>query len=77
MNGTLYDGLYQFDRNGVPRLDLAAAPPTISADRKVWTFHLRKGVHFSNGMELTADDAGQVQWLQRADNHFENYWLKS
>jgi ABC-type transport system substrate-binding protein len=56
MNGTLYDGLYQFDRNGRPQLDLAAQAPTISADRRVWTFHLRKGVRFSNGMELTADD---------------------
>ena len=56
LNGTLFDGLYQFDRNGVPQLDLAAGPPTVSADRKVWTFHLRKGVQFSNGMPLTADD---------------------
>ena len=56
MNGTLYDGLYQFDRYGVPRLDLAATLPTISNDRKVWTFHMRKGVLFSNGSELTADD---------------------
>ena len=56
MNGTLYNGLYQFDRNGAPQLDLAAAPPTISSDRKTWTFHLRKGVLFSNDMEVTADD---------------------
>lgn len=56
LNGTLYNGLYQFDRNGVPRLDLAAAPPTVSADRKTWTFHLRKGVRFSNGMPMTASD---------------------
>src|SRR5437660_338785 len=56
MNGTLYDGLYQFDRNGIPQFDLAAAKPAISSDRRVWTFHLRKGVRFSNGMELTADD---------------------
>ncbi len=56
LNGTLYNGLYQFDRNGVPQLDLAAAPPTISADRKVWTFHLRKGVRFSNGLPMTAAD---------------------
>jgi ABC-type transport system substrate-binding protein len=33
MNGTLYDGLYQFDRNGVPQLDLAAAPPATAARR--------------------------------------------
>ena len=56
MNGTLFDGLYQFDRNGRPQLDLAAGPPVVSADRKVWTFRLRKGVRFSNGAELTAND---------------------
>ena len=55
MNGTMYNGLYQFDRNGVPRLDLATAA-VVSADRKVWTFHLRKGVRFSNGLPMTADD---------------------
>ena len=27
MMGTLYNGLYQFDRNGRPQLDLAAGPP--------------------------------------------------
>jgi ABC-type transport system substrate-binding protein len=56
LNGTLYDGLYQFDRNGKPQLDLAAKPPVISPDRKTWTFTLRKGVLFSNGMEMTASD---------------------
>src|SRR5579885_3187551 len=56
LNGTLYNGLYQFDRHGQPRLDLAAAPPAISADHKTWTFTLRKGVRFSNGMEVTAND---------------------
>ena len=84
MNGTLYDGLYQFDRNGAPRLDLAAAPPTISADGKTWTFRLRRGVHFSNGMELTADDVKYsitrtldphlkpaASWGQTADTIFQ------
>ena len=56
MNGTLYNGLYQFDCNGVPQLDLAASAPVVSADRKVWTFHLRKGVRFSNGLPMTAED---------------------
>src|SRR5579864_1161420 len=53
-NGTIFDGLYQFDRNGIPQLDLADGPPTISADHKTWTFKIRKGVLFSNGMPLTA-----------------------
>jgi ABC-type transport system substrate-binding protein len=56
MNGTLYNALYRLDRNGVPQLDLAAAPPTIGGGGTVWTFHLRKGVLFSNGMEVTAGD---------------------
>jgi ABC-type transport system substrate-binding protein len=56
MNGTLFNGLYYYDRNGVPQLDLAAQPPVVSADLKTWTFTLRKGVRFSNGMEVTADD---------------------
>src|SRR5205823_4306318 len=37
MNGTLFNGLYRLDRYGQPQLDLAAAPPTINADRTVWT----------------------------------------
>lgn len=56
INGTLFNGLYQLDRNGVPQLDLAAAPPAISADHLVWTFKLRHGVLFHNGMEMTAYD---------------------
>lgn len=56
LNGTLYNGLYQFDRNGQPQLDLAAAPPMVSADHKTWTFKLRHGVLFSNGMPFTASD---------------------
>ncbi len=56
INGELFNGLYQFDRAGQPQLDLAASAPTISADRTIWTFHLRKGVLFTNGMELTAND---------------------
>jgi ABC-type transport system substrate-binding protein len=56
MMGTLYNGLYILDRNGQPQLDLAAATPAVSPDHKVWTFHIRKGVRFSNGLPLTAND---------------------
>lgn len=83
MNGTLFNGLYQVDGRGHPQLDLAAAPPVVSPDRKVWTFHLRKGVLFHNGTEATADDLKfsimrtlsphtkpSVSWGQTADNIF-------
>lgn len=56
INGGMFNGLYRFDRTGQPQLDLAAAPPTVSANRKSWTFTLRRGVRFSNGAEVTADD---------------------
>ncbi len=56
INGTLYNGLYTFDRNGRPQLGLAAKPPVISADKKTWTFTIRSDARFSNGMPVTADD---------------------
>src|SRR2546428_1897159 len=32
INGTLFNGLYRLDRHALPQLDLAAAPPAVSAD---------------------------------------------
>jgi peptide/nickel transport system substrate-binding protein len=36
--------------------DVAAAPPEVSADGKIWTYRLRHGVKFHDGVELTAAD---------------------
>jgi peptide/nickel transport system substrate-binding protein/oligopeptide transport system substrate-binding protein len=84
VNGVLFNGLYQFDRNSVPQLDLAAGPPKVSADQKIWTFTLKKGVQFSNGTEVTADDLAfsitrvldphlkpAVSWGQSTDEIFQ------
>lgn len=51
----LYDTLYALNRKGelVPHL---ATGHTISPDGLVYTFTLRKGVKFHNGVEMTADD---------------------
>ena len=38
------------------RPEIAAAPPTVSADRKTYTFRIRKGLRFSDGRELVPDD---------------------
>src|SRR5205807_4792926 len=56
MNGTIFNGLYLFDRNGKPQLNMAAAPPVVSADRLTWTFKINPSVRFSNGMPVTASD---------------------
>ena len=56
INGTVFNGLYLFDRNDKPQLNLVAALPVISAGRTVWTFTIRKDARFSNGMPVTAED---------------------
>jgi ABC-type oligopeptide transport system substrate-binding subunit len=40
--------------------DVAAAPPTVSADRMTWTFRLRSGFRFSNGEPVRADAFAQA-----------------
>lgn len=42
----------------------------ISPDNKVYTYHLRKGVKFHNGAEMTADDvvASMNRWIDNAEN---------
>ncbi|HEX8229135.1 MAG TPA: ABC transporter substrate-binding protein, partial [Chloroflexia bacterium] len=52
----LFSGLVTFDNlmNVVP--DIAASMPSVSADGRVYTFALRKGVKFTDGQEVTASD---------------------
>jgi peptide/nickel transport system substrate-binding protein/oligopeptide transport system substrate-binding protein len=52
----LFGGLVTFDAdlNVVP--DIAASMPAVSADGRVYTFALRKGVKFTDGQEVTAND---------------------
>jgi oligopeptide transport system substrate-binding protein len=60
----LFDGLVRYDDslNIVP--DLAASPPTITADQLTYTFKLRPEATFSNGDRVTARDV--VYSLNRA-----------
>ncbi|SEK61278.1 ABC transporter substrate-binding protein [Nonomuraea pusilla] len=57
----LYDGLVSFRKTGGERSydivpDLAQELPQVSADGTTYTFTLRKGVAFSTGAPVTADD---------------------
>ncbi|MBC8079998.1 MAG: peptide ABC transporter substrate-binding protein, partial [Gorillibacterium sp.] len=56
MLGALNEGLYRLDKDGVPQPALAEALPTISADGLTYTIKLRKGLTFSDGSPLTADN---------------------
>jgi oligopeptide transport system substrate-binding protein len=52
----VFDGLLDYDSGTTLMPRIAEAMPTVSDDGTVYTFKLRKGVKFSNGRELTADD---------------------
>ena len=55
--GPIYDNLIRRDpRDGQSILPDLAYKWEISADRRTYSFHLRKGVKFHDGAELTADD---------------------
>lgn len=46
-----------------PAPDLAAAPPSVSADGMTWTFHMRRGIHYAPPLgdtEVTAADVARA-----------------
>jgi peptide/nickel transport system substrate-binding protein len=52
----MFDPLVFFDNNANGVHMLAESEPTVSADQKTWTFTLRKGMKWSDGKPITADD---------------------
>lgn len=66
---SMFEGLLTTDA-GPNMLPMLADKWTISADRKVYTFMLRRGVRFSNGKELSAEDvvASLHRWIQLGGN---------
>jgi peptide/nickel transport system substrate-binding protein len=53
---TVFENLVEYDVDGVLRPQLAKALPTVSPDKKVYTFELRDDVTFHNGKKMTAED---------------------
>lgn len=51
----IFDGMLGNDKSGKPTINLAEKWD-ISEDEKTYTFHLKKGVKFTNGDELTSKD---------------------
>jgi peptide/nickel transport system substrate-binding protein len=52
----IYEGLFDWDQDDFTTLIPRLATGYETDDAKVWTIHLRKGVKFHNGREMTADD---------------------
>ena len=60
----IYDGLLQWGEKGYEKPVPALATSYETKDNKVWVFHLRKGVKFHNGREMTAEDVKtNFDWL--------------
>ncbi len=54
--GMIYDRLLSWGPDGYQSLSPALATSYETEDNKVWIIHLRKGVMFHNGREMTAED---------------------
>jgi ABC-type oligopeptide transport system substrate-binding subunit len=66
IDANLFDGVVRADNpGGVVQPDLASDLPDVSGDGRTYTFHLRAGVHFSNGDPLTAGDLA-YSWSRSA-----------
>lgn len=64
-NRVMYEGLFELDENYNPSPQLAESYE-VDEDYKKWVFHLRQGVLFHDGKEMTADDvvASMNRWIQ-------------
>lgn len=64
----VYETLFAFDQNDHLVPMLATSLPKVSADGKVYTITLRKGVMLHNGRELNAEDvvASLDRWLKQS-----------
>ena len=52
----IYDRLFNWGKGSFDNLVPGLATKYETKDGKVWTIHLRKGVKFHNGREMTAED---------------------
>ncbi|QHT62512.1 hypothetical protein GXP70_22685 [Paenibacillus lycopersici] len=69
----LFDRLVTFDAQANRVVPALAHAWDCSTDATVWHFHLRRGVYFHHGHELTADDV--VHTLERLRTGKANSWL--
>jgi peptide/nickel transport system substrate-binding protein len=60
----IHDGILEWGKKGFKEAAPKLAISWETEDNKVWVFHLRKGVKFHNGREMTADDVKtNLDWI--------------
>lgn len=69
-NRLSYANLVRWSPQGAPIVPHLAKSWEISADRRVYTFHLRRGMRWSDGHPVTAQDMGY--WYEREVRHFDS-----
>ena len=72
LNVLSYNGLMKLDYEMNPVCDLAESYD-VSEDGCTWTFHLRQGVKFHNGEELTADDVVASMIAAQSEPNVANF----
>ena len=74
----LHAGLVDFDPETLEIVPRVAERWDISDDGTIYTFHLRKGVLFHNGREVTAEDAAwSLRRLVDPATHSQRAWILS
>ena len=72
----IFETLYEFDGSTTNVKPALAESYDVSADGKTWTFHLRKGVKFTDGTPFNADAVlwnFQRQWDDKNPYHTKDY----
>ena len=72
LNVLSYNGLMKLDYNMNPVPDLAT-DYEVSEDGCTWVFHLREGVKFHDGSEMTADDVVASMIAAQSESNVANY----
>jgi oligopeptide transport system substrate-binding protein len=70
----MWEGLYQLDPATLEATPGTAGKIDVSADKKVWTFHLRPDANWSNGDPVTAGDFS-FAWKRMLDDPGEYTYL--
>ncbi|SCW80568.1 DNA-binding transcriptional regulator SgrR of sgrS sRNA, contains a MarR-type HTH domain and a solute-binding domain [Paenibacillus tianmuensis] len=76
MAGQLFNTLVEYDQESRTVLPCIAHSWEKSVDAKEWTFHLKKGVMFHHGRELTAHDVVfSLDRIRLNPERFESSWM--